>query len=124
MFRPSESVRCFWARFRSGCLLFLLACLGALEFANAQAKPLSVVLIPGDPTTMTALTADKRLQPESSFKNVRFHVLPTTRMTEAHVDVLARADVAIVNNMGRELNERIAPAIQIMARVRPSSRSP
>ena len=95
MFRPSESVRCFLARFqarfRSGCLLFLLACLGALEFANAQAKPLSVVLIPGDPTTMTALTAVKRLQPESSFKNVRFHVLPTTRMTEAHVDVLARA---------------------------------
>lgn len=116
MFRPSESVRCFWARFRSGCLLFLLACLGALGFANAQAKPLSVVLIPGDPTTMTALAAVKRLQPEPSFKNVRFHVLPTTRMTEAHVDVLARADVAIVNNMGRELNERIAPAIQIMAK--------
>lgn len=80
------------------------------------AKPLTVALIPGDPTTPTAVSAIKRIRQEATFKDVHFQVLPTTKLGREHLDRLAHADVAIVNNMGRELNERIAPAVATMAK--------
>lgn len=102
--------------------LLLCLCLGGA----AWAKPLSVVLIPGDPATLPAVGAVKQLRqqardravPEAerrALAQVRFHIVSSTQLSAADLETLAQADAALVYNMGRELAATITPAVRAMA---------
>jgi cobaltochelatase CobN len=91
----------------SGLALFLCC-------SFALAKPLSVVLIPGDPATMTTISAIKQLRQEATLNEVNFRILPFTQLSESDLASLADADVGLVYNMGREIATTITPAIEKM----------
>jgi len=110
MCRLTSCFRSFLGHFS---LVLLLGLLG-LVCGPASARPLSIVLIPGDPSTQAALAAVKQLRQESALNEVAFHILPTTTLGEKQLAVLAAADAALVHNMARDLSERIAPAVSQM----------
>jgi cobaltochelatase CobN len=83
--------------------------------APVLAKPVSVVFIPGDPSAPTAIAAIKQLRQEAALKNVKFHILPFTQISEKDLAVLAAADVALIYNMGREIATTITPAVKKMS---------
>jgi cobaltochelatase CobN len=100
-------------------LQFFLVALFLFFCGGAWAKPVSVVLLPGDMATATAVSAIKALRAQQkevpALAEVSFHILPSTRLTDADLDTLARSDVALVHNMGREIAAAIAPAVHKMA---------
>lgn len=96
--------------FIRGLFCLCLCLLGAA----AWARPLSVLLLPGDPSTRTAVSAVRQLQQDPALAQVRFHVLPSTRLGPGELELMARADAALVYNMGRDLAASIAPAVQAM----------
>ncbi|MDD3481455.1 cobaltochelatase subunit CobN [Azovibrio restrictus] len=102
MFPRNEFIR--------GLFCLCLCLLGAA----AWARPLSVLLLPGDPSTRTAVSAVRQLQLDPALAQVRFHVLPSTRLGPGELELMARADAALVYNMGRDLAASIAPAVQAM----------
>lgn len=94
-------------------LLFVLSLL--LLSALAQARPLNVVLFPGDPAMQTAINAVQRLRQEPALRQVRFHVASSSQPSAEDVQRLSEADVGLIYNMGRELARTIAPAVRQMA---------
>jgi cobaltochelatase CobN len=85
---------------------------------GAWAKPVSVVLLPWDSATPMALSAIKTLRAQQkevpTLAEVSFHILPSSRLSEADLDTLAKADLALIFNMGRELAATITPAVRKM----------
>jgi len=94
--------------------LVLLACF-ALWLGSAWARPLSIVLFPGDPATQAAVSAVKELRQDRRLAEVRFHVFSSTQQGPGELELLAQSDAALVYNMGRELATAITPAVQRMA---------
>ncbi|WP_319238495.1 cobaltochelatase subunit CobN [uncultured Propionivibrio sp.] len=93
----------------------LLGFLGCALSGFACAKPLSMAIIPGDPSTPAALEAIKQLRQEAALKEVKFHILPFTQLQDRDLKTLAGADVALIYNMGREIAEAVTPAIRKMS---------
>ncbi|MDR3323112.1 MAG: cobaltochelatase subunit CobN [Zoogloeaceae bacterium] len=97
------------------CLLFVCG--------NVWAKPLSVVLVPGDPATPVAVSAIKILRQQQqqgkegdkALAEVRFHIMSSANPSRADLETLAASDVALVYNMGRELATTITPAVASMS---------
>jgi len=89
----------------------------------AEAKPLTprgfpsvmVSLIPGDSATPAAVAAVRQLRQDSALKDVRFRILPSVGIRDADLAALEKSDIALVHNMGRDLNERIAPVVKRLA---------
>lgn len=92
----------------------LLGFLCCALFGVAYARPLSMAIIPGDPSTQAALEAIKQLAQEAALKEVRFHILPFAQLQDRDLKVLAAADVALIYNMGREIAEAVTPAVRKM----------
>ena len=88
--------------------------LGLFLSLAAQAKPLSVVLLPGDPATLTAVNAVHQLRQEAALKSVQFRIVSSSQASAEDLEALAQADVALVYNMGRELAAAITPAVARM----------
>lgn len=79
-----------------------------------QAKPLMVVLFPGDPATLTAVNAVRLLRQEPAMKEVHFRIASSAQPTAEDIAALAKADLGLIYNMGRELSKTIAPAVERM----------
>lgn len=92
---------------------FLLLCLLTLS-ALAQARPLFIVLFPGDAAMQTAVNAVHQLRLEPALKGARFHIASSSQASSVDVDALAKADIGLIYNMGRELAQTIAPAVAVM----------
>ncbi|MBP7489970.1 MAG: cobaltochelatase subunit CobN, partial [Azospira sp.] len=107
MYRPTEGKRPILLHLRH---LFLGLALLLLGLA-AQARPLSLVLFPGDPATLTAVNAVQQLQREPALQQVRFHIASSSQPSPADLEALAKADLALIYNMGRDLAKQIAPAV-------------
>ncbi len=107
MYRPTEGRRPILFHLRH---LFLGLALLLLGLA-AQARPLSLVLFPGDPATLTAVNAVQQLQREPALQQVRFHIASSSQPSPADLEALAKADLALIYNMGRDLAKQIAPAV-------------
>lgn len=90
--------------------LFCFACWGL-----THARPLSLVIIPGDPSTQAASEAIKSLRQDPALKEIRFHILPFTHLEDRDLKTLAAADVALIYNMGREIAEAVTPAVRKMS---------
>ncbi|WP_398305006.1 cobaltochelatase subunit CobN [Zoogloea sp.] len=85
-------------------LLILLA-------GTVDARPLSVVLFPGDPAMQTAVNAVRQLRQDKALKDVRFRIVSSSSPGKDDIDALARADVGLIYNMGRELANTLEPAV-------------
>lgn len=92
-----------------GC--FALCCAASSVFA----KPVSVVVIPGDPSAPVTIAAIKQLRKEPVLKEIKFSVLPFTQITDRDLATLEAADVALIHNMGREIATTVTPAVKKMA---------
>ena len=90
------------------------ACLFAASLA-VEAKPLTVTLIPGDTATPAAVVAIRQLRQEPLLKEVRFRILPSIGIRDADLAALEKSDLVLVHNMGRDLNERLAPVVKRLA---------
>lgn len=93
-------------------LLSLMA--GLLQPIAAQAKPLHVVLIPGDQAMQAAIAAVKLVQKEEGVQQVSFQLLSHALITAKETQSIDRADVLLVRNMGRELSLQLTPVIQAL----------
>lgn len=92
--------------------LFSSALVQAAGARSAKAdKTISIVIIPGDTGTVTAVNAVRELRKEKEAKNVRFRIVSTSQLSDADLDALATSSVALVYNMSRELAKTIAPAL-------------
>ena len=85
MYRPTEGRRPILFHLRH---LFLGLALLLLGLA-AQARPLSLVLFPGDPATLTAVNAVQQLQREPALQQVRFHMVQSGFLPEDYDALIA-----------------------------------
>lgn len=103
MSRPSDLRS---ALSRAVLLLMLL-----LTASVVQARPLSIVLFPGDPAMQTAVNAVRQLQQDPALRHVRFRIVSSSSPEKDDLDALAHADVGLIYNMGRDLANTIEPAV-------------
>jgi len=78
---------------------------------SVQARPLSVVLFPGDPATLTAVNAVQQLRRDPALKDVSFRIASSSRPSAEDLAALGAADLGLIYNMGRELANGITPAV-------------
>lgn len=94
--------------------IFIVFFLYTVTSIPALAEPLTVVLFPGDPATQTAVNAVRLLRQEPVMKEVHFRIASSAQPTTEDIEALAKADLGLIYNMGRELSKAIAPAVERM----------
>ncbi len=95
--------------------VFRLFLLSTVIILPAAAKPIDVVLFPGDFAMPMAVSAVHQLRKNPAIKDVRFRIVSSARPSAEDLEALARSDIGLIYNMGRDLAATIAPAVARMS---------
>ena len=83
----------------------------SLAARGAGAREIEVAWIPGDQESAAAVRVAKELSGDPAYSQVRFHLLPYALFSERDAETVARSQVLVVRTIGRDLDEKLAPAI-------------
>jgi cobaltochelatase CobN len=99
-------------------LQWMLALLSFFLIDGAQAAQRTLALLLGDVESRPAVLAVRTLQTQLQALDVAVRIIPANGMSAADRDALRSADAAVVNVLGRQLAQSIAPELQALQQAR------